>query len=59
MKAIIMLTLSEEMTEKFAKELGETEPEKLACLIKGWWSGCVSPTEFSKEVSVEVKVVSQ
>ena len=54
-----MLTLSEEMTEKFAKELGETEPEKLACLIKGWWSGCVSPTEFSKEVSVEVKVVSQ
>ena len=59
MKAIIKLTLSEEMTEEFAKELGETEPEKLACLIKGWWSGYVSQSEFATEVSVDAEVVSQ
>lgn len=49
MKAVITLTLSEEMKE-FAKELGEREPEKLACLIKGWWSGYIAQSEFAKEI---------
>ena len=57
MKAVITLTLSEEMTEEFAKELGEREPEKLACLIKGWWSGYISQSKFAKEVSLDAKVV--
>ena len=59
MKAIIALTLSEELTEEFATELGETEPEKLACLIKGWWSGYIAQSEFAKEVSVDAEVVNQ
>lgn len=57
MKAVITLTLSEEMTEEFAKELGEREPEKLACLIKGWWSGYIAQSEFAKEISLDAKVV--
>lgn len=57
MKAIIALTLSEELTEEFATELGETEPEKLACLIKGWWSGYIAQSEFAKEISLDAKVV--
>ena len=57
MKAVITLTVSDEMTAEFAKELGETDPIKLACLIKGWWSGYVSQTEFAKEVSLDAKVV--
>lgn len=57
MKAVITLTLSEEMTEEFAKELGEREPEKLACLIKGWWSEYIAQSEFAKEISLDAKVV--
>ncbi len=57
MKAVIMLTLSKEMTEEFAKELGETDPVKLACLIKGWWSGYIAQSEFAKEISLDAKVV--
>lgn len=57
MKAVITLTLSKEMTEEFAKELGEREPEKLACLIKGWWSGYIAQSEFAKEISLDAKVV--
>lgn len=59
MKAKITLTLSEELTEEFAKELGETDPVKLACLIKGWWSGYIAQSEFAKEVSVDAEVVNQ
>lgn len=57
MKAIITLTLSEELTEEFAKELGETDPVKLACLIKGWWSGYIAQSEFAKEILLDAKVV--
>ena len=57
MKAVITLTLSEELTEEFAKELGEREPEKLACLIAGWWLGYIAQSEFAKEISLDAKVL--